>query len=87
MPLARSVAEFREYEPAGHAGIGLAYWPGTSAGRPGTDDRITALLREAHFPRTVFEIYSHQRGVIMPVLTQRFGKAQARHRADRIMES
>ncbi|MCZ6472745.1 MAG: hypothetical protein O6934_04830 [SAR324 cluster bacterium] len=68
---------------------GLALHIGPERARPGTgnDDRITALLREAHFPRTVFEIYSRQRGVIMPVITQRFGKAQARHRADRIMES
>ena len=87
--MARSAAEFREYEPVGHPGIGFAYWAGTSAGRPGTgnDDRITALLREAHFLHTVSGIYSQQRGVIMPALTRRYGKALARHRADRIMES
>lgn len=53
---------------------------------PGNDDRITELLLEAHFARTVFGIDSQRREEIMPELTRRYSMALARHGEDRLLE-
>ena len=54
---------------------------------PAHDERITELLLEAHFARTVFGIDSQDRAVVMPEMTRRYSKALARHFDDRTLES
>ena len=54
---------------------------------PENDKRITELLLEAHFARTVFGIDSQDRAVVMPELTRRYSKALARHLDDRVLDS
>ena len=53
---------------------------------PDNDERITGLLLDAHFARTVFGIDSQRREEIMPELTRRYAAALARHGDDRPLE-